>query len=275
MSSWPTTYMLAARVMGRRRSPEEGFIYDDTNDYFQIRLLDPESKQRFIVHDVVPRGLKGLWFNGNNEPGYECILLKKNLPRFDFQGIHHYRDYHLNSHSPLAFIWKWLSAHSWRHRIWDRWTQGRFNKRGLTRQDRMQVLRLFVSATEKNDHFKVSIFSLMEILYTRRSFLHPEQQATMNYYEMVLKSLVGSGDLSLVDNGMNYRLLPQGLTTLASFDLEERRHSDNIKQQTRIGWLTFALIFIGIIQALATYYAPGSGASPKQSVPSAQAQKAG
>lgn len=128
----------------------------------------------------------------------------------------------------------------------------------------MQVLRLVVNGTEKNDEFKVSIFSLMELLYTRRWFRHPEQEATTNYYEMVLKSLVGSGELSVIDQGMRYQLKPQGLTTLALYELEERRHNDNIKQQSRIGKLTAVLIFIGIIQALATYYAPDSASAPAQ-----------
>lgn len=246
------TYMLAERVALRRPMPPGSFTIDETNDYFGIRLLDPKTKQRFIAKGVVPQGLIGLWFNGHSEKGYECVILKRYLPEFDFQGEHYYHGYTFRTDNPLQYIWNWLSGHAYRYGLWDRWTQGQFNKRGLTRQDRIQVLRLFVNETAKNDGFHVSMFGLMELLYTRRWFRHPEGDTTNNYYELVLKSLADSGDLEVADHGLRYTLKPQGLTTVASYELEERRHHDNIKQQSRLGLLT-----------LATYYAPG-GAAPAQ-----------
>ncbi|ESX03908.1 hypothetical protein X769_15645 [Mesorhizobium sp. LSJC268A00] len=256
MTSWPTTYMLAAKVARRRPMPSGSFTIDGTNDYFSVRLIDPGTKQRFISLGAVPQGLKGLWFNGHNEPGLECVVLKRNLPHFGFQGDHYYRGSTIRTNSPLEYIWNWLSNYALRHEWWDRWTQGRFNKRGLTRQDRMQVLRLFVNETAKSDAFNVSIFGLMELLYSRRWFRHPEGDATNNYYELVLKSLAHSGDLTASDHGMSYALNPQGITTVASYELEERRHNDSIVQQSRIGKLTWVLIGVGLLQAAATFFAP-------------------
>ncbi|TKB20403.1 MAG: hypothetical protein E5V75_04860 [Mesorhizobium sp.] len=268
MGGLPTAYILAAKVAQRRPIPEGGFTFDETNDYLSIRLVDTETKQRVIVRGIVPEGLQGIWFNGNNEPGYDCVVLKRNLPDFEFRGDHHYHGYSFRTDNPLRYIFNWLTGYAWRYERWDRWTQGQFNKRGLTRQDRMQVLKLFVNETAKDSAFKASIFSLMELLYTRRWFRHPEQEATNNYYELVLQSLSDSGDLEASDHGLNFALKPQGLTTVASYELEERRHHDSLLQQSRLAKLTWVLVGVGLLQAAVTYFAPGAPRIPAVEPPS-------
>ncbi|MER9331629.1 hypothetical protein [Mesorhizobium sp. M0488] len=261
MINWlrATAYMLAGRMALRRRMPGQ-FTIDETNNFRGVRLIQPETKKRFILDKVVTGGMDGRWFEGNNAPPVERFIPKKELPSYEFQGEEFYHGYTGRADDPYSYILGLAFGVSWFYEKWDHWTQGRFNKRGLTRQDRLQVLRLFVSETSKDDDFKASIFMLLEILFTRRWFRHPEGETTNNYYKLVLRSLVDSGDLRAIDKGQRFELAPQGLTTIAAYELEERRHHDTMRQQGRIGWLTAVLIGVGIVQALATFYAPGATA---------------
>lgn len=262
MTKWiqATAYMISGRLAQRRPMPDR-FTVDETNDFLGIRLLERGGNGRFIFSKIEKGGMKGRWYAGNNADPVERFIPKEDLPSYDFQGEEFYHGYSGRAENPYSFIFGNTVGLSWYYEKWDTWTQGRFNKRELTRQDRMQVLRLFVSKTSEDTDFEVSILGLMEILYTRRSFRHPHQETTNNYYELLLRSLVDSGDLSNHgNNGVAYALAPQGLTTLASYELEERRHHDNLKQQGRIGKLTGVLILIGLLQAWATYYAPGGAA---------------
>ena len=43
--------------------------------------------------------------------------------------------------------------------------------------------------------------------------------------------------------------------TLSSFEMEERRHKAEIRQQRILGFLTFVLSLIGLLQAYATFIA--------------------
>jgi hypothetical protein len=269
MINWlrATAYMLAGRLAQRRPMPGR-FAIDETNDFRGVRLIERETKKRFILDKVVAGGMEGRWFEGNNAGPVQRFIPKKDLPSYEFQGEVFYHGYTARAENPYSYILGLFLGMSWFYEKWDNWTQGQFNKRGLARQDRLQVLRLFVNETSKDDDYKVSIFGLMEALFTRRWFRHPEGETTNNYYKLVLRSLVDSGDLRAIDNGQRFELVPQGLTTIAAYELEERRHHDAMRQQGRIGWLTAVLICVGIVQALATYYAPGSAAQrPTVSAP--------
>ncbi|ESZ57095.1 hypothetical protein NKH85_21395 [Mesorhizobium sp. M0924] len=249
-------FIIAFRLALTKASPG-GFTIDETNDFLSVRLIDKVTDKKFLLTGLVKEGAEGLWFNGHNEHGLECVIPMKNLRDFSFLGIHHYSGYNIKWDNALAFVWSYYTLGSWRIEKKDKREQGRFNKRTLARQDRMQVLATFVQQTIKDPDFRASSFALLEILYTRRWFRHPEQETTGAYYDLVLDSLIASGDLKKADN-LIYSLQSQGLTTLANYELEERRFRDADTQQRRIGWLTAVLVIVGIVQALATYYAPGS-----------------
>jgi hypothetical protein len=247
-------YDIAFRVALTKPSPGS-FTIDETNDFLAVRLIDKATEKKFLLTGIVKQGVEGLWFNGNNEKGYECVIPRQYLGDFNFLGIHHYHGFDIRWDSAYAFVWSWLTWGSWRIEKKDNREQSRFNKRTLARQDRMQVLATFVQQTIKEPDFRASSFGLLEILYSRRWFRHPEQDSTNSYYDLVLDSLIASGDLKKVDNIL-YSLQSKGLTTLANYELEERRFRDADKQQRRLGWLTAVLVFVGIAQALATFYAP-------------------
>lgn len=248
-------YMLSSRVALQKPIPGRFRLTDPKNDYFTIRLFDPVTEKRAISCGPLPQGLHALWFNGNNEEGYYCIIPRKHLQSFQFQGEHYYGSYSFRTESPVRFIVNWLTHYAWFFRKWDRWTQGRFNKKKLTRHDRMQLLNFFVQQTIKDSRFKASLLGLMEMLYSRRWFYHPEQESTDAYYQLLLDSLTETKDLEKTGQYSQYKLGNTGLTTLATYEQEERRHHDNVIQQERIGKLTIVLVFVGVAQVLASLLA--------------------
>ncbi|MBZ9920180.1 hypothetical protein LB579_20950 [Mesorhizobium sp. BR1-1-7] len=223
------------------------------NNCYLIRLTERATGKRFILKGVVPQGAAGIWFNGNNAEGFDCIILKDQLKHFDFEGTHYYCGYRLESIWPSRFVFNWLfnyaALFAWR----DRRAQKRFNKLTLARMERMEVLDLFRSETVKDHNFQISEFGLLEMLYSRRSFKHPDQESTRSYYRLILESLADSSDLQGQQHNQ-YKLKPKGLSTLATYESEERRHRDNITQQRRMIAVTVIVIAVGIIQAAASYY---------------------
>jgi hypothetical protein len=126
--------------------------------------------------------------------------------------------------------------------------QPRFNRKELTRRDRMKVL----AATIETRDYETSETDLLTRFYTARWVHRPNKTELMTYYRLLLESLKASGDLNAGRHGM--KLNPKALNTIADFELEDRRHHDNYRTQRGIFWLTLVLICVGGVQAGAAAY---------------------
>jgi len=117
----------------------------------------------------------------------------------------------------------------------------------------MKVLEYFFEQTLTNRTFHSSYVAIVQGLNGIRAFGHPHIDDTQRYYELVLNSLVESGDLERRE--IYYSLSPHALVTLSGYEVEERRHRAEIRQQRILGFLTFVLILIGLLQAYVTFVA--------------------
>ena len=133
----------------------------------------------------------------------------------------------------------------------DRLEQRRFNRQPLVRRERLTILKIISDEALKNRDYRASSITLATQLYSNRVFFHPERTQMLNYCALLLDSLVNSRDLILENHA--YRLSPQALHTMAIHEEEDRRHRDMLAQQRAVKWLTFALIFVGLIQAYASW----------------------
>ncbi|PSJ17083.1 hypothetical protein C7H79_10220 [Nitrosomonas supralitoralis] len=69
----------------------------------------------------------------------------------------------------------------------------------------------------------------------------------------MFNSLVKSDELTK-STELSYTVNAAALNTLAAFEEEEeQKHRDAIGQQKKIIWLTFALVFVGFVQAYINY----------------------
>jgi hypothetical protein len=111
----------------------------------------------------------------------------------------------------------------------------------------MHTLRLLVDQRIQRRDASISSVGLLSEIYSMRAFLHPDQTELQNYCELLLNSLVASGDLES-ERG-SYKIKPQALVTLSQWEEDNRRHKDNVNQQWWIKVFTLALVLTAGIQA--------------------------
>lgn len=120
------------------------------------------------------------------------------------------------------------------------------------RSERIETLKLILEETIENRTFIVSSVSLSGLLYTQKWVFHPDKSRQLAYNDLLLKSLVESGELTSVQYG--FKLSPKALVTISEYEEDQKRHRDNLAQSSATKWLTFALIIVGLVQAGVTYY---------------------
>lgn len=226
---------------------------DQNNNFYVIYLLDKEKTARFLVENLAGDEVQGKWsLDGNNFAEEKALNIAELA---DFQPwIHHfYRGgifYTIGI--TMFFRYRW-SCWPWIRVKFDRYLQSRFNKRELPRQDQMNVLRYILSETVKNHAFQTDPTSLLTHFYSARWVHRPDKEELMTYYTLLLDSMKEAQDLEDTEHH-GYKLKPQALNTITTFDLEDQRHDDNKKNQKGIFWLTMVLMVVGILQAGAAAY---------------------
>jgi hypothetical protein len=222
------------------------------SDYFFIYLHDDDGKKRFIVQSLDNEGVTGLWFDDPNQPGEQRKLTNAELASMDVSFLHIYGKARFSYTTAWSFFRALGTFYPVREVYRDRIEQRRFNRMELVRADRMRLLEHFLRKTVEKPDYHSSVVALMAGLYTLRLMDHPRYDETEQYYELLLNSLVQSGELQR--NGASYSMTDRTIPTLEHLQGQKERHDDNIKQQHRIGWLTAVLICVAIIQAVITIW---------------------
>lgn len=240
----------AIRVALYSRPPQQQDIFAEAprdQDFFHIYLHDREGVRRFIVREMNDESVLGLWFDDPRGQPQERLVTNDDLKGMAVSFLHTYRSARFTYTTPLSLfraLWTFYPARSvW----WDNMLQRQFNQTELVRGDRMRVLRHFVQKNIEKPDYHASVVTVIADIYTSRSVLHPRYDQTESHYSMILDSLVHSGDLAR--DGASYSMKDQAVATLENMEAEKERHDDNIRQQSRIGWLTAALIILTILQA--------------------------
>lgn len=245
----------AIRVTRRRPAPDTIPLSPPRafgNDFYQAELYELHDSNKYMLIDTLSeRGVEGIFFNGVGESAFPASIPNENLGLFRLEVRYYLRGYELHTKTAAMFLLQWLTYYP-QFAIWrDRTVQFLFNRRRLVRQDRIELLRMFIAKTIEHPGYTTSATNLLHELHSLRGFSHPKRSETMNYYRLMLDSFVASGDLEQTQHA--YRLSPRGVAGLAEFELEERRFKEGLKQQRLVGWLTIALVAVGIIQAYVTY----------------------
>lgn len=222
------------------------------NDFYSVELLEPDTGRRSaLVTGHSGDNYAGRYYNEVTGGGAEASIIKRVVHQYRFKARHYYRGYEFGSTSPLMFIIAHYTRYHGALIAIDKMAQRRFNKRPLTRRHRIEVLRMFVDKTTEDLRYAVSHVSVVEQLYSRRSFAHPQRDVTLNYYNLLLRSLRADGHLDYDENV--YRLNGAGMAALDRYVMEENRHKQAIRQQIILSALTFALILVGVGQAYITW----------------------
>ncbi len=224
-----------------------------SNNFYVIYLLDSEGVARFLVDDLLGDKVQGKWSLDGKNFSEEKTLGIAELADFQPWIRHFYRGWIFDTIGLTQFYRNRWSCWPWIRVKFDRYLQSRFNKRELPRQDQINVLRYILSETVKDPAFQTRPTSLLTHFYTVRWVHRPDQEELMTYYTLLLDSMKETQDLEATEHH-GYKLKPQALNTITSFDLEDQRHGDNKKNQKGIFWLTMVLMVVGILQAGAAAY---------------------
>lgn len=235
------------------------------NDFFEVNVLARgKDTKSFGISGRDGARYKGVYFPYAYGGGRNGKLPANKVHRYKVQIRHYLRGYEFRTDSPLLFLLQQIFGYSWL-RIWhDRIAQYLFNRRTLSRRDRIEVLRTFVVKTTANPQYRTNSADLVVDLHSLRTFSHPSRESIIGYYRLILQSFKEAGDLVLEEH--SYRLSGQGVATLAQYELEDRRFRENLRQQKQITVLTVVIVLVGLLQAYVTYTSASSTVQPPAAV---------
>lgn len=84
-------------------------------------------------------------------------------------------------------------------------------------------------------------------LYSIKWVLHPYGDAQHKKVKFYLDSLVPSGELDEID--YKYSVAGDALRTIEEYEEEERKHTETVKMQRRMFWLTLVIALLTFVQA--------------------------
>lgn len=219
-------------------------------DCFVVTLSESNGNWSLLVDIAGTYGVEGRWLEADSYDRPVSIPWT-NLRDVEFQCTHFLGLFEFEYRSPLTLLLREQLLLPRLEMLRDRVTQMRFNRLRLVRKDRIEILRLVLESSIEKTGFQTSSVTLAANLYTNRLFFHPAKNQMLNHCSLLLESLVSSGDLTHKDG--IYKLAPKALHTLSQYEEDDRRHKDMLVQQKALKWLTFSLIFVGLLQAYASW----------------------
>ncbi|WP_417419103.1 hypothetical protein [Hoeflea sp.] len=250
-------FIRATRLGLRKKSPSRIPLSGPrvfARDYYSVSLSDKDDPWRFLVQSETATGFAGLWFDRVGEPGEEREVPYDDLPKFGILITQYFGELEIRFTSALEFLVNYRLGFHWL-RLW----RGRLqryvhNRKPLERMRRLEVLQIFHDRNLEDWDYTASPEQIMYEIYGHSWKAHPDNTRLYRYYELTLKSLAASGDLTV--NQSTYQIAPKALETLFHADENKRRHDDLQGQQTAMRWLTTALVVVGILQAVVAGIGP-------------------
>jgi hypothetical protein len=222
--------------------------HDPDIDYMVVQAGNAAEEWPFLVDDIGSSGICARWWDGESYSP-ECSLPNQELHASEFRFRHFIRTKSFVMDSALSFCfqeairWPYISVNC------DEALQALFNTREVRRNERMKVLGKLVDCTCENRDFGIDAARTVTLFHSVRTWSHPQLRSVVNYYDLILNSLVVTKDLARRDH--DYGVEPQALSTISEYECEERRHRTIARQQALMTWLTVVLTVIGALQAWA------------------------
>lgn len=121
-----------------------------------------------------------------------------------------------------------------------------FNKKKFFTKQRIDLLRFLVQRQLEGKPVSSPI-DLMTELYSVKWVRHPDKDSQKERIKFYLDSLVDTGELRRHDH--RYELTGEALKAIDVYEEQERKHTENVKVQRRMFWLTLAIVFLTGAQA--------------------------
>ena len=132
-------------------------------------------------------------------------------------------------------------------------SQGLFNRKKLVTKQRIDILKVILSA-QLNGADKLSSLSVMTLIHTHKWYLHPNKDDEHHRIKFYLDKLAETKDL--VKNGIDYQITGQGVAAIELYEEQERKHGESISSQRRMFGLTLVIALLTLVQAGLVKLAP-------------------
>ena len=243
---------LLPRLLARAcesRVPRSGRKGEEVNCY--VVALDRDDSP-YIVATAIDGGvLTGLKYDGKSYADKATISISE-LENGALRITHYYglSEITYDSIYDVAFHYLtkliYIKVHTVRYI--DSTFQYFFNKRKLVTKKRMDLLRFMMDDQLDRTHDGIDSLDLMSKIYSTRLFLHPSWEVQYKKLELYLDSLVSSGEIEKVNND-DYVVTGKAISTIEKYEEEERRHTEAVKLQRKMLWLTIIAVIFAIVQS--------------------------
>lgn len=250
----PTTIRLCKLVLSKvlgnacestiRRSGDEGA---KVNCF--VTSIDRVDEPYLIVLSLVDNDLYCIEWDGARYSIERTIALTS-LSLAEIRITHYYGHSEIQYFGVLDFVrnrllpWPYVQIHLVRKL--SGMDQYFFNKKKLITKQRSDLLRFLIERTldGKTDHEPLD---LMTDLYSIKWVLHPCGEEEQRKLEFHLEALVDTGELRKINH--KYVLTGFALRAIEESEEQERKHTENVKIQRRMVWLSAVIAALTVIQA--------------------------
>lgn len=230
------------------RIPRSGKKGEAVNCY--VVALDHGDSPYFVATEINGDVLMGLKWDGSSYADSATIPISE-LDSGTLNITHYYGLNEVTYGSIFKVAWHYvtrivyLKIHIYRYI--DSTYQYFFNKRKLVTKKRMELLQLMMDAQLDRTHDGIASLDLMTLIYSMRLFLHPSWGAQQQKIDLYLESLVLSGELKKIND--EYVVTGKAISTIEKYEEDERRHTEAVKLQKRMFWLTIIAVIFAIVQS--------------------------
>ncbi len=219
-------------------------------DCFVMYIKAKDNSWNILAEGMDNTGIKGRQWS---DEGYteKSHVAFEDVDKANIEITHFYKTYDIQYFSLHDYLLKGVLPYYQFKIHFNKAAQVFYNRKELSRSERMAALQLILEKTIDDRDFCITVSGLLSLLHTQRWYYHPDRERNKNYNELLLESLVASGDLEK-DKGI-YRLSNQALISLSQYEQEDRKHKETLRQSKAMTKLTFALIFVGLIQAYISF----------------------
>lgn len=206
----------------------------------------------FLAYNYEQQKLNGLRWNDNSKSYIDNHTLEiSDLYNGELKIIHHYGLSTITFNNIYDITWhyitKWIYIKINFYRYINSINQFFFNKRKFVTKKRMELLQFMIDDQLDRTHNGISLLDLMTKLYSINWVSHPSGDDEEIKLEFYLESLVESGDLVKIN--YEYVVKANALSTIEKYEEDERRHTEAVKHQRNLTWLTLVLAIMTAIQA--------------------------
>lgn len=229
-----------------------------------VTAIDNGEEPYLIVQSLDGDQLNCIQWDGGSY-STACSFPITDFGPSDFRITHYYGLSQVRFFGILDYVvnrttrWPYITIHT--VRLLSQFDQYLFNKKKLISKERKGLLKVLVNEA-LDGHPEHETLDLMTALYSIKWFSHPQGTEAQQRLEFYLESLVETGELRKV----NYKYVVTGhaLRAIEEYEEQERKHTENVKIQSRALWVAVAVAALTVVQAGLIKLPPFLDFSPKK-----------